>query len=106
MLAGAIPARFVIDAAALRYSSDGPLTLAAASDGSDAGTSATLGQGCFGKVMSMSWNGSSVAVKELSGNALDKTSLGACGASLVVGVLACVSRCVCPLDGVCLLAGV
>ena len=43
-----------------------------------AGTGRTLGQGFFGKVTSMAWNGSPVAVKEVSGNSLDAASIGRC----------------------------
>ena len=42
-----------------------------------AGTGHTLGQGFYGKVTSMAWNGSPVAVKEVSGNSLDAASIGA-----------------------------
>ena len=39
-------------------------------------SSTKLGQGCFGKVLSMAWNGAPVAVKELSESTLDSASLG------------------------------
>ena len=40
------------------------------------GTGAVLGQGCFGTVSSMTYNGAPVAVKELSAMTLDTESLG------------------------------
>ena len=41
-----------------------------------AGAGAVLGQGCFGTVSSMTYNGAPVAVKELSATTLDAASLG------------------------------
>ena len=51
-----------------------------------AGAGAVLGQGCFGTVSSMTYNGAPVAVKELSATTLDAASIGAfrCGSVVVV----------------------
>ena len=86
-----VPERFVIDAKTVRYRggaslAERPITGGVAADVSSgaaspvtaagAGTGHTLGQGFFGKVTSMAWNGSPVAVKEVSGNSLDAASIG------------------------------
>ena len=55
-------------------SSDSYTGGAASPVGADTGT--TLGQGCFGKVTSMSYNDAPVAVKELSATTLDAASIG------------------------------
>ena len=77
-----VPERFIIDARQIQVEGgslaerpvDGPVGGSAGAVGADAGT--TLGQGCFGKVTSMSHNGAPVAVKELSATTLDSASLG------------------------------
>ena len=72
-----IPARFLIDAATLRFSTGETLAAAAAHHDNSASTGGTtLGRGCFGFVRSMTCNGAPVAVKELSGGSLDDTSIG------------------------------
>ena len=94
-----MPARFVIDAATLRHSSSGGAvaigapSLATPPSTAAAGSVAALGQGCFGKVLSMSMNGVPVAVKELSASTLDATSLGEyqglCPVDVLVSTIHC-----------------
>ena len=85
--AAAVPARFVIDARAIRAASGASLAERPTVDTSVGGAaspvgtgtgggSATLGQGCFGKVTSMTYIGAPVAVKELSAASLDAASIG------------------------------
>ena len=75
-IAAVVPVQFVIDAAALRYNSDaggGAATTLAVAPGA---ASPALGRGCFGSVVSMLWNGTPVAVKELNASTRGATSLG------------------------------
>ena len=79
-----VPERFVVDARQIRVAGGGSLAEHPSGDsytggaarpiGADTGT--TLGQGCFGKVTSMSYNDAPVAVKELSATTLDAASIG------------------------------
>ena len=53
-----------------------PVAVDGAASPVGAGGGAVLGQGCFGTVSSMTYNGAPVAVKELSATTLDSASLG------------------------------
>ena len=67
----------MVDAATLRYGVDKAIVSLADPSSPGAAVAGTrLGQGCHGMVCSMTWNGSPVAVKELSGSTRDTSSLG------------------------------
>ena len=77
----AVPERVVIDARAIRVAGGGslaerPVAVDGAVSPVGAGAGAVLGQGCFGTVSSMTYNGAPVAVKELSATTLDAASIG------------------------------
>ena len=79
--AAAVPERVVIDARAIRVAGGGslaerPVAVGGAASPVGAGAGAVLGQGCFGTVSSMTYNGAPVAVKELSATTLDAASIG------------------------------
>ena len=62
--------RFAIDASALTFDAGGSLAVSGpTSTSARSAPRETLGHGCFGRVVSMLWNGSPVAVKELNGSA-------------------------------------